>query len=141
MLARVTRGVDFSFNPANAKSAGNQDAGYIFQLAIDAALQGFGIYKFQVDSTVFARRGMGERFVDTLISITDIHVFADYGDLDASFWANDAFDKFPPVCQIGFRSFQMQKIADQRVQSLGVQHQRHFVNRVLDVALLDNRLF
>ena len=84
---------------------------------------------------------MGERFVDTLISITDIHVFADYGDLDASFWANDAFDKFPPVYQIGFRSFQMQKIADQRVQSLGVQHQRHFVNRVLDVALLDHRFF
>src|SRR5262249_53758595 len=139
--ARVTRSANFSFNTANAKSAGNQDAGYIFQLAIDAAIQGFGIYKFQLDPAVFARRGMSERFVDTLISITDIHVFADYRDLDALFWANDAFDKFPPVSQIGFRSFQMQKIAHQRVQSLGVQHQWHFVNGVFDVALLDHRLF
>src|SRR4026209_2424362 len=32
MLASITRGVDFSFSAANAKSSGNENAGYVFQL-------------------------------------------------------------------------------------------------------------
>src|SRR5207249_11964281 len=59
-LAGETRGVDFSFNTANAKSAGNQDADNIFQLGIDAMLQGFGFNKFQIDSTVLPCSGVSE---------------------------------------------------------------------------------
>jgi len=39
VLARVTRGIDFSFSSANTKPARNQDAGHIFQLGVDAVLQ------------------------------------------------------------------------------------------------------
>src|SRR4030095_4587245 len=56
MLASVTRRVDFSFCSANAKSTGNENAGYIFQLVIDAIREGFSIDKFTIDSAVFARR-------------------------------------------------------------------------------------
>ena len=49
--------------------------------------------------------------------------------------------KFLPVFQVGFGRFEVQKIADELVESLGVQGQRHLVDRVLDVAFLDHRLF
>ena len=60
VLASVTRGVDFSFRSANAKSTGNENAGYIFQLVIDAIREGFSIDKFEIDSAVFARGGVGQ---------------------------------------------------------------------------------
>ena len=139
VLARITRSVEFSFNTTNTKSAGNQDAGYIFELAIHAVLQRFGIDKFQVDSAVFTGGGVSERFVDTLIGVTDIHVFADHCNLDTLIRTDDAFDELPPVCEIGFRSFKMQQVAHQLIQSFRVQSQGHFINCVFDVGLLDNR--
>ena len=60
VLASVTRGVDFSFRSANAKSTGNENAGYIFQLVIDAIREGFSIDKFEIDSAVFARGSVGQ---------------------------------------------------------------------------------
>jgi len=60
VLARKTSGFDFSFNSANAESAGDQEAGHIFQVAIDAMLQRFGVDKFEIDSAVLARRRVGE---------------------------------------------------------------------------------
>ena len=59
MLASVTRGVDFSFRSTSAKSTGNENAGYIFQLVIGAIREGFSIDKFKIDSAVFARGGVG----------------------------------------------------------------------------------
>ena len=45
---------------ASAKSTGNENAGYIFQLIIDAIGEGFGIDKLKIDSAVFARGGVGQ---------------------------------------------------------------------------------
>src|SRR5262249_44779026 len=42
-LASVTRGVDFSFGSANAKSTRNENAGHISQLVIYPICEGFGI--------------------------------------------------------------------------------------------------
>src|SRR5712672_1795773 len=60
VLARVTCGSDFSFRSTNAKSTGNENAGYIFQLVIGAIREGFSIDKFKIDSAVFARGGVGQ---------------------------------------------------------------------------------
>ena len=60
MLASVTRGVDFSFRSASAKSTGNENAGHIFQLVIDVIREGFSIDKFEIDSAVFARGSVGQ---------------------------------------------------------------------------------
>ena len=139
LLARVTGGIDFSFSSASAKSARNQDAGHILKLAIDALLQRFGIDKFEIDFAIFVGPSVGERFVDTFVGVTDIHVFADHGDLDVFTRTDDPLDEFSPICQIGFGGFEVQKIAHQLVKSLRMQGQWHLVNRMLDVAFLDHR--
>ena len=60
MLARVTRRFNFPFHAALTKSAGNQNAGDIFQLCADAVLERFRINQFQIDPAILARRGMSE---------------------------------------------------------------------------------
>src|SRR5438132_10936135 len=56
-------------------------------------------------------------------------------------WVDDSLDKFLPVRQVGLRSFEIQKVAHESVESLGVQHQRIFVNSVLDIARFNDRFF
>ena len=71
---------------------------------------------------------MSERFVNGLIGVLEIDVFADDRDLDRFFGRDDALDEFAPVRQIGLRRLQTEKFANEFVQSFGVKHQRHFVN-------------
>ena len=84
---------------------------------------------------------MRQRFVDALIRITNIDIFADDRDVNASARIDDAFDEFSPVIQLRFRRFKMQEITYQLVDSLGMQCQRDLVNRVRNVALLNHRFF
>src|SRR4029079_142443 len=115
VLASVTRGVDFSFCSTNAKSAGNKNAGYVSQLVVNDIRDGFSINKFEIDSAVFARGGMRQRFIDALVRIAHVHVFADDRDLHAFVRANDAVDEFLPIFQIGFGRFKAKKVANQLV--------------------------
>ena len=81
---------------------------------------------------------MGERFVDALIRILQIDVFADDGDLDLLLRTHDALYKLPPVSQVRRRRVDMQQLADQVIEPLSVEHQRHLVNRVLHVPRFDD---
>ena len=53
-----TRGFDFSFHPAVAKPAGNEHAGYIFELAIHSVLDPLRVDQFQIDPTILAGGGV-----------------------------------------------------------------------------------
>ena len=64
---------------------------------------------------------MGERFVDTFIRVLQVDVFAHYRNRHLFLWADDALDKFSPVRQVRLRSLQMQKVANQLVESFGMQ--------------------
>ena len=87
-----------------------------------------------------ARGRVGERFVDALVGILQLDVFADDRDLDLLLWVNDAVDEFPPIAQIGRGRIDVQELADEVVETLLVQHQRHLVNRVRHIARLDDRV-
>ena len=77
---------------------------------------------------------MGKRFINAFVGVLQVNVFADYCNFDAFLRADDALDKFSPVCQVGLGSFKMEKITHESVELLGVQHQGIFVNRMLDIA-------
>ena len=66
-----------------------------------------------------------------------MNVFPDNRDLRSLLRADYAVDKFLPARQIRLRRFQVQQIANEFVQSLGVQHEWHLVNRVLDIERFD----
>ena len=63
---------------------------------------------FKIDSAILARGRVGERFVNALVSVLQVDVFADDGNSDLFLWTDDALDKFPPVRQIRFRVCEMQ---------------------------------
>ncbi len=138
VFAREPRRANFSFDAALAKSARNQNAGDIFELAIDAVLQRLRVDQFQVDAAILARGRVGERFVDAFVGVLQIDVFADDRDLDLLLRADDALDEFPPVGQVRRRRVDVEQLANEIVEPLFVQHQRHLVNRVLHVARLDH---
>ncbi len=138
MFAREASGFDFSFHAALAEPSGNEHAGDVLQLAIHSVLQRLGVDQFQIDPAILARGRVGERFVDAFVGVLQLDVFPDDRDLDLLFRAHDALDEFPPIAQVRRRRFQMEKLADQFVESFLVQHQRHFVDRVLHVARLDH---
>ncbi len=131
---------DFSFDAALAKSAGNQNAGDISELAIDAVLERLGIDQAQIDPAIVARGGVGERFVDALVGVLQVDVFADDRDLDLLFRVDDATNELAPVAQIGRRRFDLQQLADELIETFLVQHQRHLVNGVRHVARFDDRV-
>ncbi len=83
---------------------------------------------------------MSERFVNALVRVLQIDVFADDRDLHAFLRTDDTLNKFAPVCEIRHRRFEVQQIADKFVEPFGVQHQRHFIDGMLDVARFDHRL-
>ncbi len=83
---------------------------------------------------------MGQRLIDALVGVLQVDVFADHGDLDLLFRADHTVDELPPVGQVGRRRFQVEQLADEGIEPLGVQHERHLVDGVLDVPGLDHAL-
>ena len=68
-----------------------------------------------------------------------MNVFADDRDLHSLLRADYTIDKFFPASEIRFGRLEVQQIANEFVQPFGVQHQRHLVNRVLNIARFDHR--
>ena len=134
------RRANFSFHAALAESAGDKNAGDIFELAVDAVLERFRIDQFQIDPAILARGRVGERFVNAFVSVLQIDVFADDRDLDLLLRADDALDELAPVRQVRRRRLELQQLANEFVEPFVVQHQRHLVNGVLDIARLDHRV-
>jgi hypothetical protein len=104
-------------------------------------VQRFRVDKFKIDSAIFARSRVCERFVNTFVGVPNIEVFADNSNSDSFRGANDTLYKIFPFCEVGLPRFQTQKVTHQLIQPLRVKRQRHFVNCMRDVALFDYRFF
>ena len=104
-------------------------------------MQGLRLDKFKLDSAIFARGSVSERFVDTFIGVPNFKVFADHSNSDSFCGANDSLYKIFPFREIGLPRFQAQKVAHQLVQTFRVKRQRHFVNGVCNIALFNYRFF
>ena len=57
----------------------------------------FGIDPHEIDPAIGARRRMGERFVNALISVLQMDVFSDDRDLHSLLRADHTVDEFLPV--------------------------------------------
>ena len=128
---------NFSFNAAFAKSAGDENAGDIRQMAIDSGFERLGIDQTEVDAAIMARRGVGERFVNAFVSVLQIDVFADDRDLDLLLRVDDASNKLAPIAMVGLGRINVEETANEFVQSLLMQEERHFVNGMRHVTRFD----
>ena len=142
-FAGVLGGENFAFDAASSKAAGNEDA-------IDAAdhffgamlFDGFGVDADDVDAGVVEGAGVGEGFVDGLVGVLELDVFADDGDVDGVLGIDDAVDEAFPVCEVGSGGLAHAELVDDEAVNLVVaQVEGALIDRVFDIAEGDDVLF
>ena len=141
VFTRVLHGLDFAFDAALAKTAGDQDAAQSLEDFCRAFLFNlFGIQAHDFHAAIVADAAVADGFIDGLVGVLQADVFADHADADAVLRRDDFADDFLPVRHVGGRHIEAQQPADQVVGALALEHERHFVNRMFHVLLLDHRL-
>jgi len=82
-LARPTDGLDFAFNPAFAKAAGDQNPVVAGEQSLGTfALDFFAVNTSYANLHLMVHCGVVDRFVNGLVGVAMLGVFADNGDAD-----------------------------------------------------------
>src|SRR3954469_9279194 len=76
--------LNFTFDPALAKTAGHEDAAKAFQMFFRAiAFEILGIYLLDFDAAIVGDTTVNDRFVNGFVSVLQFNVFANDTDTDA----------------------------------------------------------
>jgi len=141
VLAGVLRGLDFALDAAFAETAGHENAAQTLQDFGRAFLFNLlGIQTHDFHAAIIADAAVTDGFIDGLVGVLQADVFANHADADAVPRRDDFADDFLPVRHVGGRHIEAQQPADQIVGALALEHERHFVNRMFHILLLDHRL-
>ena len=138
-LAGVAGGPDLAFDAPVTKSAGNQNAAEVLELL--GRIIAFEVLGLDLDDLYPGIGGDArvlEGFVDRFVGVLKFDVLADHTDAHPVLGGDQAADDVLPVGHVGRRQIQLQRLADQVVHILALQHQRHLVDGVVDVLLLDH---
>ena len=68
-----------------------------------------------------------------------LDVFSDHTNADTVLRCDELSDDFLPLRHVRLGRIEFQELADQIIHALPLQHQRNFVNAVIDIFLLDHR--
>jgi hypothetical protein len=114
--------------------------GAVEQCAAAFTLEGFGFDPVQAHFQSVGKSPMEERFIETLVRVLVPSVLAD--DVNGQLVGRvlDAIDQLFPGVGARPRQRQPELLQDDLIEPLGLQHERHFVNRV-DVFRRDDRFF
>ncbi len=141
VLAGVSGGLDFALDAPLAKAARHQDAAQPFQhLLRPEFLNRLRLDFLDLHPAIVGHSAVGDGFIDRFVGVVQLDVFADNADADAMARRQELADDFLPMRHVGRRRVQMEQPADQVIDPLALEHQRQFVNGVLDVGFLDHRL-
>ena len=141
LRAGVADGRHFAFDAALAESAGHQHA----VVARQQPLGPFGLDVFAADAADANLRAVGdagvvERFVDRLVGVAVLGVFADDGDADFVLRVPQPLQQLAPVVEVGLGRLEAEPVDDQPVELVVDQAQRHLVDREILVLLFDHRV-
>ena len=140
-LAGKANGFDFAFDAAFAETAGHQHAIEAGQQPFGAfALDQFALNALNADLRAVVNAGMIERFVNRFVGIAVLGIFAHDGDRNFVLRIAKAVQQVAPIVDIGRRGFQAQAAADEIVELVFLQAQRHFVDRKILVFFFDHRV-
>ncbi len=95
-----------------------------------AGVDGFRIDVFDLHLGVVLHARMAQCFVERLVAVGQVDVLADHGHRNGELRVLDLMDQVVPALEVGWRRVQAQLVADQAIETLLVQHARHFVDRV-----------
>ena len=131
----------FALRAALAESARHQDAAASLECLGSAVfLDILRVDPRNLDAAVVGHAAVDHRLVNRLVGVLQFHVLAHDADAHPVARLDEFADDVLPVRHVGRRSVESKLLADEVVHPLALQHQRHFVNRVLDVHLLDHCL-
>lgn len=142
VLTRVFRGEDLALGATVAEAAGNEDTIHVTDDRLRAVvLDGLRLHADDVHLRVVVRTGVDEGFVDGLVGVLKLDVFARDGDGHAVLRMNDALHEALPVLQRrGRRVAETDLVHHEAVDLVAAQVQRTFVNRVGHIAEGDDVL-
>ena len=137
--AGVANGHHFAFDAALAEAAGDEDS-------VVAAEQAFGAFGFEVfalnaadaDLGAVADAGVVERFVDRFVGVVVLGVLADDGDADLGFGVTQPLKQIVPVVEVRLVGFEAELVADEFIELVFDEAERHFVDREVFVLFLDD---
>ncbi len=110
-------------------------------MLLDAVpLDGLGVHFLDFHTAIVGHAAVDDRFVNRFVSVLQLDIFAHHTDADAMLRRDELADDFLPVRHLGWRHVQAQKVAHQVVHALTLEHERHLVNRMVHVFLLDHGL-
>ena len=129
------------FDPALAEAAGHKHA-------VESGKQAFGAFAFDqfalnalnANLRPMVDAGMIERFVDRFIRVAMFGVFAHDGDRNFVLGIAQAEEQIAPIVDIGRLHIQAQAAADEIVEPVFLQAERHFVDREILVLFFDDRI-
>ena len=140
-FAGVSGGADLALDPAVAETAGHEDATEILELlGRVVALEFLGLDLDDLHARVGGDARVLERLVDRLVGVLQFDVLAHHPDAHAMLGCDEPADDVLPVGHVRRRQVQLEGLADQVVHVLALQHERHLVDGVVDVLLLDHRV-
>ncbi len=127
---RITNRAQHSRNASFAKPSRNQNRVQIAQ-PIFPTFIGHQIIAFdpaKIDFDIVGKSAVDQGFVQTLVGILQLDIFADNADGHGLAQSVNAIDQRSPLPQIGIAQRQAQQIHQQLIQSLPIEHQRNFIH-------------
>src|SRR6185312_5819308 len=97
-----------------------------------------GIDALDFHAAIVGDAAMNNGFVNGFVGVLQADVFADDTDAHAMLRRDEFANDFLPMRHVGRAGFEMQQAADNLVHVLALEHERHFVNAVVDVLFLDD---
>ncbi len=126
-LASDADGADFTFDAALAEAAGDEDGVDVEECGFERFV-GFAVDEFEVDPGPVGDAAVDEGFVEALVALGEVYVFADDADGDGGFGVFEDGDDFAPAVEVGARCPDIEQGADALVDLLFVEHEGHFVD-------------
>ncbi len=141
VFAGILGGSDLALGAAVSEATGNEDALKAAEIEFGTSFfDALGIDADDVHLAVVGGSGVGEGFVDALVGVLQLDVFADDADAGVVGGVDDALDEVPPAGEIWLRGVEVEELAHDVVEPLFVELQRHFVDAVLHIADFDDGL-
>ncbi len=139
IFARELRRENFSFHAALAETARHENSAEAVQHFFRTVFFDFlGVHLHDFHAAIVADAAVDDRLVNRFVGVLQADVFADDADAHAMLRRDEFADDFLPVRHVRDGRVEMQKPANQIVHALALQHQRHFVNGMVNVFFLDD---
>ena len=130
VLTREARSGDLAFHATLAEAARYQHRVLADQTVGAVALDFLGVDEVDVDLHTPLDTGVGQRLVQRLVGVEQLHVLADHRDVDGLERVELGVEHRDPFGHVGLFGLQAELVADDLIEAGFVEHQRNAIDGV-----------